>query len=209
MALTPIEIRQQKFRRSFHGYHQQEVNNYLARIVEDYEELYQENAELKERLQKSEFQLAKYRNLEETLNQSLVVAQKTGEEVKANARQEAELMLQEARGRIGEIFVINEDIIKRLNVFKTEMKYYLSAQIEMMDKNERRIEDIVEFFYSRDMKEILEKLTEVEKKGLKSVKVLEKSRGSGFRLGFWRSSRNEIGKCRGIKSKAHSSSGGR
>lgn len=167
MALTPIEIRQQKFRRSFHGYHQQEVNNYLARIVEDYEKLYQENAELKERLQKSEFQLARYRDLEETLNQSLVVAQKAGEEVKANARREAELMLQEARGRIGEIFVLYEDIIKRLNVFKTEMKYYLSAQIEMMDKNERRIENIVEFFYSRDMKEILEKLTEVEKKGVK------------------------------------------
>ncbi|NLU50069.1 MAG: DivIVA domain-containing protein [Syntrophomonadaceae bacterium] len=161
MMLTPVEVRNQKFEKGFRGYREQEVNGFLFKVAEEYEELYRENVELKERLQRLEFELAKYRKMEETLNQSLLLAQQTAEEVKAKAGQEADLMLQEAKKSIAEMFSIYEDILKRLHVFKTEMKSYLMAQVELIDNNEKRINDITNFFYSRDMKEILDNLSRV------------------------------------------------
>lgn len=162
MAITPVEIRNQKFKKGIGGYSEQEVNRFLLAVADDYEQLYQENAELKETVKRFEFELAKYRKMEETLNQSLIVAQQTAEEIVANARRQTEAMFGEARKRISDIFVVYEDILKRLGVFKSEIKAYLVSQMELLEKNEKRIDELTEFFYRRDMKDALEGLSRVK-----------------------------------------------
>lgn len=159
--ITGMEIRNQQFRKKVRGYDEDEVKNFLMRLALDYENLYSENAQLRENLQRVQFELDKYRKLEETMNSSLILAQQTAEEVKANARREANVYLEEAKQKIARVLFVYQDILKRLNVFSSELKGQLGSQLEMLDKNQRKMDELSDFFYGRDLKELLEGLEQV------------------------------------------------
>ncbi|NLJ73279.1 MAG: DivIVA domain-containing protein [Syntrophomonadaceae bacterium] len=159
--ITAIEIRNQQFSKAIRGYNEEEVKNFLYRLSQDYENLYSENAKLKEKIQKLEYDLDKYYKMEETMNNSLILAQQTAEGLRANAKKEADLILEESKGKIAEILMIYQEIIKRMNIFGVEIKAQVGAHLEMLDKNQARIEDLSTFFYSKDLKDLLENLEEV------------------------------------------------
>ena len=100
--ISPIEIRRQEFSRRLRGYSKEEVDSFLVNIAEEFERLYRENAELKEAVQRAEIDMAKYKKLEETLNQTLLLAQQTAEEIKLNAHKEARMLLDGVRQKIKE-----------------------------------------------------------------------------------------------------------
>ncbi|HHV77000.1 MAG TPA: DivIVA domain-containing protein [Syntrophothermus lipocalidus] len=162
MTLTPVDIRNQRFKKTWRGYSESEVNRFLVTLAEEYEKLYRDNVELKENLKKKEFELSKYQKLEETLQQSIVLAQKAAEEVVADAHREAESIKENARRRIAEMFDVYEDILKRLGVFRVEIRSMLLSQVELLEQSGKRLDDIADFFYSRDMKEVLDKLSRAE-----------------------------------------------
>ena len=95
--LTPLDIHNQEFKRSFRGYNEDEIDEFLDRVVKDYEQLYRENVELKETLDRLKTKVEHFQHIENTLHNTLVVAQETAEEVKLNAKKESELILNEAR----------------------------------------------------------------------------------------------------------------
>lgn len=159
--ITAMEIRNQQFGKSVRGYNQDEVKNFLMQLAQDYENLYSQNATLKESVQRLEAELQKYRKIEDTMNNSLIFAQQTAEDMKTNARREADLILEDAKRRIAELLMVYQEVIKRLNLFNTELKAQMSGQIEMLEKNQKRVEELSQFFYSRDLKEMLEKLEQV------------------------------------------------
>ncbi len=159
--ITAIEIRNQTFGKSMRGYNEDEVKNFLYRLSQDYENLYSENARLKEELQKLEYDLAKYRKMEETMNNSLILAQQTAEGLRANAQKEAELILESSKHRIADILMIYQEIIKRMNVFGVEMKAQVSGHLEMLEKNQAKVEELSGFFYGKDLKDVMEKLEKV------------------------------------------------
>ena len=164
--ISPIEVRKREFSRSLRGYSKEEVDSFLNGVSEEFERLYRENAELKEAVQRAELDMAKYRKLEETLNQTLLLAQQTAEEIRANAHKEAQIMLEGARQRIKDTFAAYEEILKRLNIYRTEIKSYINSQVEFIDRHDQRLEELTSFFYSRDTKELLEALNKAEKGGL-------------------------------------------
>ncbi len=159
--ITAMEIRNQQFGKSMRGYNQEEVKNYLMQLAQDYENLYSQNATLKESIQRLEAELLKYHKIEDTMNNSLIFAQQTAEDIKINARREAELILVDAKKRIAELLMVYQDVIKRLNLFNTELKAQMSGQMEMLEKNQQRIEECTQFFFSKDLKDIVEKLEQV------------------------------------------------
>lgn len=159
--ITPIEIRNQQFSRSMRGFKEEEVRNFLYQIAQNYEALYSENARLKEQLQRLEYELARYRKLEETMNNSLILAQQAAEEYKASARKEAEFILENAKRRISEMLFIYQEIVKRMNIFNAEIKAQLNGELELLEKNQRKIDEMAEFFYSKDIKELMEKLEKI------------------------------------------------
>jgi cell division initiation protein len=154
-VLSPVEIRNQEFRRGMFGYKVSEVDAFLNHVFEDFEKLYRDNAELRETIQRTEYEMAKYKKIEENLNQTLVLAQKTAEEVKANAQKEAELLMQTAHTKIAEILSSYEEILKRLSVYRTEMKSFIATQGELLERHERRIEEFTASIYGQDVKEML------------------------------------------------------
>lgn len=159
-----MEIRAQQFGKTLRGYNEQEVKNFLMRLAQDYENVYSENSQLRENNQRLKYELDRYHKLEETMNNSLILAQQTAEMLKVNAQKEADIILEDSKKRIAEILNVYQEVVKRLNLINLEIKAQISAEVEMMDRNQKRIEDLSNFLYSKDIKEILENLSKVQLK---------------------------------------------
>lgn len=142
MQFTPIDIRNKEFRKSMRGYNCDEVDKFLESLSKDYEGVFTENFELKEKAQHFEAELGHYKNLENTLQQTMVLAQQTAEETKLTARREAELMirqaeeenkrkLSEAQEKWAEIQEEIEELIRKRELIRTQLKSFLNAQLEL------------------------------------------------------------------------------
>src|SRR5699024_2993088 len=92
VPLTPLDIHNKEFTRSFRGYDEDEVNDFLDKIIKDYELVIREKKELEEKVSGLNERLGHFTNIEETLNRSILVAQETAEEVTGNATKESKLI---------------------------------------------------------------------------------------------------------------------
>src|SRR5688572_4423055 len=81
--LTPLDLEIMVCRRGLRGYRTREVQEFMKRITVDYERLYKENLDLKEKVEELEERLNAYRQMEKTLNDTLYLAQETANEMKA------------------------------------------------------------------------------------------------------------------------------
>jgi cell division initiation protein len=160
--ITGMEIRNQQFGKKFRGYDPEEVKKFIYNLAQDYENLYSENVVLRENIQKVKYELDHYRKLEETMNNSLILAQQTAEMIKANAQKESEMILEESRKKIAETFHVYQEVLQRLNMMTAEIKAQLSGEMEMLEKSQRKTEELSEFFFSKDTKVLLEKLARIK-----------------------------------------------
>ena len=105
------------------GYVDGEVDEFLDEIADEFERLFKENIELSERGETLQEKLDQYRNLEETLQNTLVAAQRSAEELKANAQKEAQLMLSEAelkaRQMVNQSYGDKQAVEKQIVVLKS------------------------------------------------------------------------------------------
>lgn len=159
--ITGMEIRSQQFAKSIRGYNEEEVKSYLQMLAQSYEDLFSENAQLKENLQRYKFELEKYRKIEETMNNSLIVAQQTAENLKLNAQQEAERMLNDSKRSIAEMLTAYQEILKQLNIFNLELKTQLSAKLALVEQNIEKNEAIANYFQQRNIKDIIANLNQI------------------------------------------------
>ena len=88
--LTPMEIHNHQFKKSFRGYSENEVDDFLDRIVADFEKLLRENDRLKNQAETLNREIDQYRKLEKSLNDTLMVAQRTADEVISSAKKNAD-----------------------------------------------------------------------------------------------------------------------
>lgn len=95
-VLTPMEIQTKEFNKVLRGYDPKQVEAWVQKVKENYEKLYVENHELKERLAQSEDSVVHYRDLEDALQRTLVMAQKGAEDMRSNAERESKIMLEQA-----------------------------------------------------------------------------------------------------------------
>ena len=99
MALTPLDIRRNEFARALRGYSREEVDSFLAMVADEFENLVGENRDTERRLSELEKEVAEYRDLERTLMDTLVTAQKASDERKESTERESELIKREAKVR--------------------------------------------------------------------------------------------------------------
>ncbi len=157
VPLSPLDIHNKEFTKSFRGYEEDEVNAFLDQIIKDYEITIRERNELQEKVEELEEKIGHFSNIEDTLNRSILVAQETAEEVKSNARKESKLIIKEAEknadriinealNKARQIYLENEDIKKQGKVFRTRLKMLIEAQLEMIgaDDWERLFEEVEE-----------------------------------------------------------------
>ncbi len=103
MRLTPLDIHQKEFRRGIRGYNEEEVDSFLDEVATEFERLFQENIDLKEQVERLQKKLAQYENFEQTLQDTMLAAQKSAEEIQNNARRAAELIIRDAELKAKEI----------------------------------------------------------------------------------------------------------
>lgn len=96
MRITPIEIRQKEFERSFRGYSKEDVEAYLNTLAAEWETLLAEQRQKDERIKSLEEELKQLREVEQGMYKALKNAEETGENVVSQAQQKAELNLKEA-----------------------------------------------------------------------------------------------------------------
>ncbi|MBR6640970.1 MAG: DivIVA domain-containing protein, partial [Clostridia bacterium] len=88
--LTPLEIENKTFgKQVVNGYSTAEVHEFMATLLRDYEQLYKENIEYKDKIEMLNQGIQHYKSIEDTLQNALIVAQGTAESVKQNAKAEA------------------------------------------------------------------------------------------------------------------------
>lgn len=144
--ITPLDIQNKEFKKSVRGYNQAQVDAFLDQIMVDYEQLYKENLEMKEQVERDTKQVEKYKQMEETLKETLVVAQATADELRSNALKKADLTVEEAelkakemianaKTELDRIKVQQDDMLHQLQIFKTRFRTLLQAQLENMSED--------------------------------------------------------------------------
>ncbi|MBO4292966.1 MAG: DivIVA domain-containing protein [Clostridia bacterium] len=142
--ITPLDIENKKFgKQMMNGYNVEEVDDFLDDLTVDYSKNYKEISELKSKVEELNASLAHYKTIESTLQNTLLMAQETAEEVKNVAKQKAEQMVNDAKARsekrvnelnqeIIEKQKALEDIKKQFDIYKAKMESLLIAQLELL-----------------------------------------------------------------------------
>ncbi|PZE22636.1 DivIVA domain-containing protein [Paenibacillus xerothermodurans] len=147
MPLTPLDIHNKEFSRSFRGYDEDQVNEFLDLVIKDYEALIRENKDLQAQLTTIQERLDHFANIEETLSKTIIVAQEAADEVKTNSKKEAQLILKEAEknadriineslAKSRKIAVEIEELKKQASIYRTRFRTLLEAQLELLGKED-------------------------------------------------------------------------
>ena len=95
--LTPLDIENKKFTRTLKGYNVDEVDDFLDQLTLEYEKLYKENAEFKSKFDEQQKEIERFKTVERTLQNTLVMAQTTAEDIKNMAQKQADQIINEAK----------------------------------------------------------------------------------------------------------------
>ena len=141
---TPLDIENKKFaKQMMNGYSVEEVDEFLDELTVDYEKLYKQSSENEAKIAELEENLTKYKNLESTLNNTLIMAQGAADEIKKMAQQQAEKILKDAQGAASQKSTELEreiaakskeldELQKKFDVYKAKMESLLISQLELI-----------------------------------------------------------------------------
>jgi len=103
MKLTPLDIHHKEFGRAIRGYNEAEVDEFLDKVADELERLFKENIDLNERLEAAEERLRGFQDMERTLHNTMISAQKSAEDIVGSAHRESEVVLRDAEVKAKEI----------------------------------------------------------------------------------------------------------
>ncbi|HSZ71292.1 MAG TPA: DivIVA domain-containing protein [Cytophagaceae bacterium] len=143
MKITPLEIRQKDFEKTFRGYDKEEVDAFLQALSQEWERAQDEMKELRKRLEQSETEASRLREVEHSLFKTLKTAEDTGASLVEQANKSAELHIREAQ--MNSEAILNESRSKaRAIVEEAELqsRRYFSELQEDVQKLQREFQEI-------------------------------------------------------------------
>jgi cell division initiation protein len=141
---TPNDLQNVEIKKAiFGGYNEDVVNEMIDKVVEDYNIYLHENIELKDKIAVLNEGIHHYKNIEESLQNTLIMAQQTSEDVKRNASdkainiiKEAEIkalqLIKEANEEVARVKYEFEETKKNLFLYKMKAESMLSSQLELI-----------------------------------------------------------------------------
>lgn len=142
--ITPLDIENKKFSKQvLNGYSVEEVDDFLDELTAEYEKIYKEATENRGRTEKLSNDLNRYQSIESTLQNTLLMAQTTADEVKKTAQKQADAIIAEAQIKAkealknveGEIILKQkelDDLQKQFDIYKAKMESLLISQLELL-----------------------------------------------------------------------------
>ncbi len=144
MKLTPLDIRKHDFKKSMRGYDPDEVDAFMSMVSDELELLVREKNQLNDETIKLRTQLKDYQDVEQSLRETLIKAQNTVEESRANSRREAEIIIHEAELQAEHILKEAKEQLRELGheiemlemqkeSFAKRLHHLLESQIELLE----------------------------------------------------------------------------
>ena len=142
--LTPLDVENKRFsKQMMNGYNVEEVDDFLDEIGADYAKKSRDLQEKDKELDELKKEIEKYKSLESTLQNTLVMAQSTAEEVKNVAKKQADQLLTEAKSTAEREAIDLEQKIsfkkreleslqKQFDIYKAKMESLLISQLELI-----------------------------------------------------------------------------
>ncbi len=149
MQLTPLEITQREFRKVLRGFDPEEVRHFIESIADDLGNLLKDQTAREERIAELEARVRVLEAQEQSLRNTLVTAQRMTEEIKANAKREADLIIREAEGkaqrltgevqaRVAEAQKEILDLQRQRDLFAATLRSHIQAHLELLQHGPRR-----------------------------------------------------------------------
>jgi cell division initiation protein len=171
MRITPLEIRQKTFEKNFRGYEKDEVNAFLLTLSQEWERILDENKEFRIKLESSEREVSKLREVENSLYKTLKTAEDTGANVIEQARQAADLHLKESQLRAEAL--MNEAKSKAKDTIEESDMRAKQIVAEMEDRLKMLVENYKKLESSRD-----DLLTELKRISSDALERAERARNA-------------------------------
>ena len=189
MKLTPMDINNKEFKRGLRGYNAEEVDEFLDEVVENYEEMYKENSNLKEKLANLNEKIEYYSKIETTIQNTLLLAQNAAEQAKSSAKKEAELMVKNANETAqkvmdkaqNDVISINDEyerVKQEFIKFRAKYRNFMNTQLETFDDLEK------DFIKNYNVSEPIEEDELCEKEASVSMDENEKERDDASKESF-------------------------
>lgn len=137
----------EKFSYEINGYNRDEVNKFINDVIVQTENIVSRCRKQRDEIESLKKELEHYRNLEKSLNMAILKAEETGDNIKRMARNEAEMIIGDAKGNASRI--VNEsllraekienraDILERnLKIFKRKLRIIVEQQMAVVDEIE-------------------------------------------------------------------------
>jgi len=171
MKITPLEIRQKSFEKVLRGYDKDEVNAFLLTLSQEWERVLDETKEARIKLETTEREVAKLREVESSLFRTLKTAEDTGASVIEQANKTAELILRE--NQLNADAILNEAKVKAKNsIEEAEM---LSRQ--MLDEMEERLKSLGQHYKTLELhRDNL--LSDLKRLGAETMDRVERAKSS-------------------------------
>ncbi len=145
--LTVVDIQHKVFKKKLNGYDGAEVDQYLDEIIEAFEDEAQGRAALEAEIGDLRERISHFKAMEESLHNTLLLAQRTADEVKASAHKEADLIRHEARlsiekeiaqygERAAEARRERERTLESLDGVKREFRGLLMTHLALLDRSD-------------------------------------------------------------------------
>ena len=120
--ITPMDIENKEFKKGFRGYNEEEVDEFLDIVKEDFENLYRENLDLKEKLKLYQEQVSRYKSIEETLNATLIAELKSKQ------------IIEDCKERIIELQNQYDNLVKEFKIFRNKFKSLIKDEMTTIDE---------------------------------------------------------------------------
>ena len=145
----------EKFNRTLRGYDPEEVNAFLDKVISQVEGMVNEIREKDKKIVELQSivnentllkeKVSQYERMESSLNNTIIMAQKTSEQVKMAAHQESQTLLEDAKNNANRI--VNEALIRaekteeeaallkrNIKIFKKRIRDIIETQLEVVDE---------------------------------------------------------------------------
>ena len=144
--ITPMDLRTKSFKKAaVGGYDKREVDEYMQVLTEDYEKVYKQSVEATDKINTLTKLLETYKSMEETMKNSIIVAQSAAEDLENSAEEKAKLMIEEAKlnaakiiseaeAKAADITAKMAELKASMELFKNTAKGMLAAQLEVVEK---------------------------------------------------------------------------
>ncbi len=136
MSTTPVEIRHLSFGRSFRGYRRDAVDEELERIAASFEEVWRDRGELSDQVERLETEIAKLREQEELLKNTLLAAERSAEQARGLAREQADLVIAEAHAEARSITRAAQAERERLAAESRRIRALLEGALDLVHETQ-------------------------------------------------------------------------